>query len=748
MAPGTWMTILAACLLSGRVVLPDLAPPGGLTVVLARTGDRIATTDVSGAFGFSLPDSLGPSTILEFWQGDRLLSSHPFFCDRPQTVVLPAEGFSMAPVRVTAPPLELAWEGDARRVETLAPDEVLAATAGLPSVAEAIQQFPGVGAVGRDGFTSAPTIRGLGRDRSLVLLEGIRLSADRGVGPSASFLDPYLLGDVQIVRGTSGVAYGSGAMGGVVLLDLPSPGARPEYMAQASGSSNGGGSAGAIFVARPIGSGWRAALGSALRRQGDYRFPDGERLEGGTAINSGLRSGGGTLTLARASGSRLLRIAVIGTTANDVGRPTTQALREDTIADEDHVIASARLTDETEAGRSEWTLGMHRPRTVNRADRVNDVGRVTRTTFTDNASMDATGVGRVERRRGAGTWLAGVDVFTRWNVDAVETRVDNADAEPPVETRVDLVENAKRADVGAYAGWKRPVRDVGEVLVTGRLDWARRSAMRRREASWVAPSLDVRVLYPLNAGWAVSAGVGRAFRAPRIQELYFAGDRPGGSRLANPDLQPETAWSGEGGVLWGRGAFSAAVTAWGMAVADFIAQLPVDAGGDTLRFENVTRGRLFGAEASFAWKRADEGASFEAAYATLHGEDDDGAPLPDIPSSEIRLAGALRLAGAAAAPRVRATASLRLGAAKTPAASGEAAAWWSDLLGATRIGGDEVGHRGYARADVGLSVWPTTDVRLQALVTNVLDARYLDRPEADAFPQPGRAVVIQLTVGG
>ncbi len=281
-------------------------------------------------------------------------------------MALPAEGFSVAPVRVTAPPLELAWEGDAQRVETLTPEEVWSAAAELPSVAEAIQQLPGVGAVGRDGFTSAPTIRGLGRDRSIVLLEGVRLSADRGVGPSASFLDPYLLGDVQIVRGTSGVAYGSGAMGGIVLLDLPSPSARPEFIAHASGSSNGGGSAGAISVARPIGRGWRAALGSALRRQGDYRFPDGEGLKGDSANNSGLRSGGGSLVLDRASGSRLLRIAVIGTTADDVGRPTTQALRKDTITDEDHVLASARLTDETEAGRSEWTLGLHRPRTVNR----------------------------------------------------------------------------------------------------------------------------------------------------------------------------------------------------------------------------------------------------------------------------------------------------------------------------------------------------------------------------------------------
>lgn len=700
MAQGTWIAILSACLLSGRVVFPDGVPPGGLSVVLA------------------------------------------------QTATPPTEEFTVDPVLVIAAPLELSWKGSAQRVKTLMPEDVRSAAAGLPSVSEAIQQLPGVGAVGRDGFTSAPTIRGLGRDRSLLLLEGVRLSSDRGVGPSASFLDPYLIGGVQIVRGTSGVAYGSGAMGGVVLLDLPSPAARSEFIARASGSSNGGGSAGAISAAGPIGRGWRAEVGSALRRQGDYRFPDGEGLDEGTAVNSELRSGGGSLVLERPSGTRLLRIAVIGTAADDVGRPTSSAQRRDTITDEDHLLASARLTDTSSIGRSEWTLGLHRPRTVNRADRMNETGGVTRTTSTENTSVDATGIGRIERKRGAGTWLAGVDVFTRWNVDAVETRVDIPDAEPSVETSTDLVENARRADVGAYVGWKRPLRYVGEVLVTGRLDYAGRSAVRRREASWVAPSLDVRVIYPLTAYWAASAGLGRAFRAPRIQELYFAGDRPGGSRLANPDLQPETAWAAEGGLLWGRGSLSASVTAWGIAAADFIAQLPVDAAGDTLRFENVTRGRLFGAEASLTWAPRGGSGSLELSYAYLHGEDEDGIPLPDIPSGEARAVGRLRLAGSAQDPRALATATFRFGAAKTPVPSGGPDPWWSDLLGSTRIGGDEVGHRAYARADLGVRIRPLHKVSVDANITNVLDARYLDRPEADAFPQPGRSVVIQLTVSG
>ncbi len=745
MAAGTCFAILAACLLGGRVELPEGESPAGVSLQLARTGERLAVTDSTGEFGASLPDSLGPAVLVEFWRGDRLLGVETLLCSRPRSVTPGGRGYLAAPMRVTAAPLELEWEGEAERVETLLADDLRSSSAQVPSLAEAIQQLPGVGAVGRDGFTSAPTIRGLGRERSLLLLEGMRLSADRGVGPSASFLDPLLAGETQILRGTSGVAFGSGAMGGVVLLDLPSPPASPEFTARVSGSSNGGGRAGAFSAAGPVGRGWRAGLAGAARRQDDYRFPAGDGFEEGDAANSGLRSAGGGLVLERPEGARLLRIALIGTTAEEVGRATTQPLRRDWIQDEDHLLASVRLTEEGTTGRSAWTLAAHRPRSVNRAERLDETDNPTRVTWTENSSFDLSAVARVERDRGAATWLWGLDIFTRWNVDAVERGVEHEGMEPPVETALDLVTDARRGDVGAYLGWKCPVREVGEFLATGRLDWAGRGAEGRPDVSWLAPSLDLRLLYPLDARWAVSLGAGRAFRAPRIQELYFAGDRPGGSRLANPDLEPEMAWAGECGLHWGRETWRGSATVWAMAAEDFIAQLPVDAGGDTLQFRNVTRGRLLGAELSVSFEPISGGGKIELAYAAMRGEDRHGAPLPDMPSGELRVAGGFRLAGPAEAPRASATASLRLGAAKTPIAEGASAAWWSDFLGATGVGGDEVGHRGYARADLGLRLRPHPRITCDATVTNLLDARYLDRPEPDAYPQPGRAVMLQLT---
>jgi hypothetical protein len=184
-----------------------------------------------------------------------------------------------------------------------------------------------------------------------------------------------------------------------------------------------------------------------------------------------------------------------------------------------------------------------------------------------------------------------------------------------------------------------------------------------------------------------------------------------------------------------------------MLADDFIAQLPVDAAGDTLRFENVTTGKIFGAEASVSWDPG-ERTSASIAYAYVHGEDDDGAALPDVPAGEVTIAGRHRVwmeaeEGRSATVRL----SCQAGAAKTPIADGSSAAWWSPLLGSTRVGGDEVGHRGYVVWNAGLLLRVHRTTAIDLAVTNLLDARQIGRPEPDAFPDPGRSLHLELRLG-
>ncbi len=53
----------------------------------------------------------------------------------------------------------------------------------------------------------------------------------------------------------------------------------------------------------------------------------------------------------------------------------------------------------------------------------------------------------------------------------------------------------------------------------------------------------------LKAGWKLKASASRAFRLPTYTDLYYHDP----TTLGDPNLQPETAWNYEAGLLWDQG---------------------------------------------------------------------------------------------------------------------------------------------------------------------------------------------------
>jgi hemoglobin/transferrin/lactoferrin receptor protein len=739
--------LVAACVVEGTLLSMDGVPVPQVEVVRATSGEVLVHTAIDGSFRVETPDEEG--IVLEFRHEDWLTVVRRFSCGQPGVEArISPRVYSLDPFRVSAGRLEATYGSSAVReedvYETVSPED---AEGGGATLAQAVQQLPGIGAVGRDGLTSSPTIRGMGRDRTLMLLEGVRLSSDRGVGPSGSFLDPFLVDGATIVRGAAGVAYGSGAIGGVIATELGGAGETPAGALRVAGNTNG---SGRLYAGRASGFGrgaWRVGAGGFFRTTDDYEFPADGDLPGGDAVNSGFDSYGGRLTAERDWHGGQLRISGLATSAEDIGRPLTRDNRLDTIEVEEHELVAVRFARGEERRRLEWAGGVHIPRTINRTERFDDAGVRTRTGRTTNDSVDGTLSFLSERpRRGRGTWLVGADLFTRSNVDAVETNVYDPGSPGETSSTVQLLSNGRRVDVGTFLATKTPVRHLGEAIAAVRLDWVKRAVDGEDSFSKFAPSLHVGIVHPMSERWALSGSFGRAFRAPRLQELYFAGDRPGGTRLANPGLLPEVAWTGEGGMRWATDTFSFDGTAWGMRADDLIVQLPVDAAGDTLRNVNESEGRLYGAEAMFRWRHADGRAQASVAYAYTHGENKHGEPLPDIPTGELRVAGDWAVWGRPDVRAVTLRAAVRAGGAKTPLPDGLDEKWWSGALGATDIGGDEVPHPGYARWDAGARLRVDPRVTFDVSVTNLLDARYTDRPESDAYPQPGRSVRVELTL--
>jgi hemoglobin/transferrin/lactoferrin receptor protein len=135
---------------------------------------------------------------------------------------------SLESVTITAtrnPTSALSYSG---MVDVLAPEDIAAA---IPStISDLVKDMPNVqfsGGPRRTGET--PAIRGLGGEDVLILIDGVRQSWTSG-HDGRFFLDPALLSSVEVVRGPASALYGSGALGGVMAFrtadagDLLAPG--------------------------------------------------------------------------------------------------------------------------------------------------------------------------------------------------------------------------------------------------------------------------------------------------------------------------------------------------------------------------------------------------------------------------------------------------------------------------------------------------------------------------------------------
>ncbi|RMG22941.1 MAG: TonB-dependent receptor [Bacteroidetes bacterium] len=94
------------------------------------------------------------------------------------------------------------------------------------STPEALQGLTGMWLQQASLGMGAPVIRGLSGSRSLILIDGIRLSTPLASPAPFSFLstvDPAQLSRVELLRGSGATQYGNGAMGGVLQLFTRTP---------------------------------------------------------------------------------------------------------------------------------------------------------------------------------------------------------------------------------------------------------------------------------------------------------------------------------------------------------------------------------------------------------------------------------------------------------------------------------------------------------------------------------------------
>src|SRR5213082_1028577 len=544
--------VFVACLLgtgdtlSGRVADPDGNPVAGATVTVVEL-HRVAVTRADGVYRVSdLPPGRYTITV-------RGLGFAPVARDvavrgpTALSVTLTRTAIWVEPLTITATRAPLAAGLSPLPTEALSEDRLRREQS--VSLAHVLANLPGVSAFTTGQQIGKPVIRGLTGPRVLVLEDGSRLEDYSWSDEDGPSVDARLAQRVEVIRGPASVLYGSDALGGVVNVipeELPDANGGPRATHtgfEISGASNNAELEGAARVEEASG-GWGWRLFGIGRFASSLHTPAGEldntgfsALSGEAAVGTRGPRGSTTLRYTRYGGEFKL-LEAEGPATGETGGPERKLSDDRVQFAGDYLVGGVRL--ETKAQWQRHSL-----------IEVSDTGvspggqplegtafDLLLTTFTIDALAHHTAGARV-----AGT--LGVSGVAQSN----DTR-----------GRVPLVPDA-RVRSGAVFGFEQASLGRVRVLAGARVDVRHLSLAAQTQLGLSAQTRDytsfagnVGIVYGVGAA-ALTANVGRAWRAPTLFELFSNGPHLGEARyeIGDPGLEPEAGTNLDVGVRWQGG---------------------------------------------------------------------------------------------------------------------------------------------------------------------------------------------------
>jgi len=707
-----------AVALEARLLLPDGQPAGGYVVSVIGRPLSVPTA-ADGSF------QLDPAPPLPF----QIVARAPDGWLAPAVVVdaLPATG-----------PLEIrlveAVRDSVTVVSGVAPGlDLLPAGAATVVSIEALEQRPpqrlfqaleGVAGASKlgEGADSVPALRGLARGRTLILIDGARVTAERRAGPSATFVDPGSLAAVEIVRGPGSVAYGSDAFGGV----LNAVTRDPELGGPTLRWSLDGATGGQPLVAGSLAASFGLGSGAWLVDLHGVDADDGEAGGGETIYNSAFSSIGGALRFVAPVGPGRLRASYMFERVDDLGKAAIDSRQIRSFyprEDSDRLQLSWLGTPAGGWDDLEGSLFYGRYRVVLDRDRAATASSNRRIDRSDTEGDDASLRWVGGRRFAGGRLQVGLDVYGRFDLSSITGRVNYAaDGETVTGTTEQVsIESASQWTGGLFAVWTRPLGErvsLGLGVRGDRIETENRGGYfgdRSESASPLSGNLALTVTPA--AGWSVTAQVARGFRSPTLSDRYFRGPSGRGFVTGNPDLDPESSVQWDLALRRGSAGRALALYAYRYALEDLIERYR---DGDDFFFRNQGEARIEGLEVEVQQTLA-EGWDLEAGAAWTRSRAGDGASLDDAPAPNGFL-------------------GVRW--------SGERLYGW--LRGAVFLDKDdpgptEVERPGHELIDLGGGYRLSDALEVRLVVRNLGDVRYYGSPDEAADRSPGRTVGLGLS---
>ena len=585
---------------------------------------------------------------------------------------------------------------------------------------EAIEGIPGVGRISA-GHASVPSIRGLARGRTLILLDGARVISERRVGPSASYLDPFFLDRVEVVRGPGSVAYGSDAFGGVIHALTRKPDPESSYGARFLGTLGYGvpeQSAG-LELSRSLESGSVFFLGS-LRNYGDYRS-SGITVDNSAARNRSFLTGaqfqvrGGELSL----GWQTDR-------GHDLGRPTLRSPHIRTFYPEEssdrmNVAFESRPVGGFNQVRVEGSMGRYGLMTDRERFPAPNLGR--------QLQRSRVSAGHFDLRVQAASPLEwtrlelGFDVNGRFGLHS-ENTTRNFDTEDRLtDTHIaSSIEDGSRIDLAPFLSAEIPLNSFLSVWAGGRWDQVSttsRGALGNFKRIGRALSGYLAIVARPLPTLQVTAQLSRGFREPTLSDRYFQGVSGRGLVHGNPNLAPETSRQWDLSARW-----SGSDWRWDLFLYRYeIRHLVERFEAEPRRFFFRNRGSalLSGVEAELH-RHLGEGFSVGLGGHAARGRTrEDGNPLDDVPAP-----------------------SLTLIVGKTLGARSHLWLQGRTFARDSRAGPTETPTPGFGTLDLSWSWLLNSRTQLRFLLRNLTDKDYPASPDRWSVPAPGRSLLLSL----
>jgi len=458
---------------------------------------------------------------------------------------LPALGQDMAqdaPIEASSPMVVTANRSETPVGDSLTATSVIDRDAiersQAPDLLELLRLEAGVDIIraGGPGGQTSVFLRGTNSNHTLVLIDGVRVSAAGTGAFTWETLDPALIDRIEIVRGPRAARWGSDAIGGVIQI----------FTRQADGLSAriAAGSYGERGLSVAAGS--RSFSLSASHRQVDgfsaqnpdgFAFdPDDDGLDQSSlALRSVFDLGGGVLTI-HARGNQ-----------SDI---------EFDQGESDLLNVSGGLDYRLDNSQGwSWTAQLVALRDDLESRTPFGESRLT----TDRIQAGVQGV----RQFDSGLrWMLGVDAWDEAgeSVGSWDDDRQNFGAWTGIDGRFDLLdfEASLRVDHDSEYG--------GEMTGDLAAGWNLSEALR------------------------VHGSIGRGFRSPTFNQLFSPGFF--GSFAGNPELEPETSTSLEAGLQWrGQSGHRAALNLFRNRIEDLI-----DFAGVDFQAVNIRRAEILGAE--------------------------------------------------------------------------------------------------------------------------------------------------------